>query len=167
MRTLAAATAIALAALAVPGCRREPAESGEAAAVRETPKPRALPVAVRFTGSFTSRGEARKVTHHCPYCAGLILDLSARKCPRCGKEIAWPKEVKCGFCGGSGACAACRGDGRCPVCSKAPPMLMGVKPPCDTCQNSGTCPACKGSGKCGFCRGGLYRPGESARLRAP
>jgi len=124
-------------------------------------------VVVAFTGSFSEKGDTRKVVYRCPHCGKEIVDVRVPKCPSCARNLKWPTKVRCGFCAGSGECKFCKGTGKCPVCNKGRPMLMGVKPPCEACNTTGKCPACNGTKVCTFCERGVFFPGKPKAPEKP
>ncbi len=146
-----------------------PHDNGSATGTNAKTSPPASPgeVRVSFLGTFTQRGDTRKLAYTCPHCQKNIVDVRVPKCPNCAKAIKWPQKVPCGFCSGKGQCKFCKGTGNCPACGQGHRMLMGVKPPCETCNTTGKCPSCSKTRACTFCESGTFFPGKPKAPEKP
>lgn len=112
-----------------------------------------------FTPHTGLQKDQREIRCYCPLC-GAQLEAGADRCPQksCTAWVEWQPTYPCGYCGGTGNCAACvlmeKEEGKCLNCKgRGFLAYQGRTLECPDCRGTKVCSACKGSQKCDFCGG--------------
>lgn len=112
-----------------------------------------------FTPHTGLQKDLREIRCFCALC-GTQVEPGTERCPQksCRAWIEWKPKYPCGYCNGTGKCAACylmeKEGGKCANCKGTGYLAFrGRTLECPDCRGTKVCSICKGSQACDFCGG--------------